>query len=284
MQTVSPALNDPDLVVQSFDETQGHLVFGLAVGGDAIPVPLSAVPVVHCQVTVEDPAPCCPTRLFGSALPDLFVYTARGSLPRANEPPDRKSPTASLLKEEGDDCVSGAESVESLFREYNQSLVRFLAARLSSDAEAREVAREAYVRLLQLDQPKAIGFLRAFLFKTASNIATDHLRRRRLARAARTADPFDFEVDELIAPRVRREHRGDRDCRAVLERAHATLPASRAAESCGRQELARGRRRARDEYAHGQEIRDGSVARDSRPAGNLASQEPSEEILQGGRT
>ena len=111
-------------------------------------------------------------------------------------PTDRKSPTASLLKEEGDGCVSGAESVESLFREYNQSLVRFLAARLSSDAEAREVAQEAYVRLLQLDQPKAIGFLRAFLFKTASNIATDHLRRRRLARAARTADPFDFEVDQ----------------------------------------------------------------------------------------
>ncbi len=84
-----------------------------------------------------------------------------------------------------------AATVESLFREYNQGLVRFLASRLSSDAEAKEVAQEAYVRLLQLDQPKAVGFLRAFLFKTATNIATDRLRRRRLARSV---DPFDFDV------------------------------------------------------------------------------------------
>lgn len=88
-------------------------------------------------------------------------------------------------------------TVEALFREHNQSLVRFLANRLSSNAEAKEVAQEAYVRLLQLDQPKAIGFLRAFLFKTASNIATDHLRRRRVARAAHATDPFDFDVDRL---------------------------------------------------------------------------------------
>jgi len=88
-----------------------------------------------------------------------------------------------------------AASIEALFREHNQSLVRFLAARLSSDAEAKEVAQEAYVRLLQLDQPNAVGFLRAFLYKTASNIATDHLRRRRLARAAFPADPFDFGIN-----------------------------------------------------------------------------------------
>lgn len=90
-----------------------------------------------------------------------------------------------------------AASVETLFREHNQTLVRFLAARLSSDAEAKEVAQEAYVRLLQLDQPKAVGFLRAFLFKTASNIATDYLRRRRLARTVQSADPFSFDVDRL---------------------------------------------------------------------------------------
>jgi RNA polymerase sigma factor (sigma-70 family) len=92
---------------------------------------------------------------------------------------------------------SRAASVEALFREHNQNLVRFLASRLSSDSEAKEVAQEAYVRLLQLDQPAAVGFLRAFLFKTASNIATDRLRRRRLAKAARNSDPFDFEIDRL---------------------------------------------------------------------------------------
>jgi len=93
------------------------------------------------------------------------------------------------------DATERAALMEALFREHNQGLVRFLAARLSSDQEAREVAQEAYVRLLQLDQPQAVGFLRAFLFKTASNIATDHLRRRRLTRAAQAADAFGFGVD-----------------------------------------------------------------------------------------
>jgi RNA polymerase sigma factor (sigma-70 family) len=88
-----------------------------------------------------------------------------------------------------------AAQMEALFREHNQGLVRFLAARLSSDAEAREVAQEAYVRLLQLDQPRGMGFLRALLYKSATNIAIDRLRRRRLERQVRSDLPFDFDID-----------------------------------------------------------------------------------------
>jgi RNA polymerase sigma-70 factor (ECF subfamily) len=71
-----------------------------------------------------------------------------------------------------------AERVERLFREHNEALIRFLQARLGSFQEAREVAQEAYVRLLSLDEPEAVGYLRAFLFKTASNLAIDRRRRR----------------------------------------------------------------------------------------------------------
>jgi RNA polymerase sigma factor (sigma-70 family) len=87
-----------------------------------------------------------------------------------------------------------ADLVGRLFREHNQQLLRFLAARLSSDQEAREVAQEAYVRLLQLDQPGAIGFLRAFLFKTAANLATDRLRHRRVMRETREREFTELEV------------------------------------------------------------------------------------------
>ncbi len=112
-------------------------------------------------------------------------------------PSDRRTPTESPLPDEAQEAASRAGAIETLFREHNRALVRFLAARLSSDAEAREVAQEAYVGLLQLDQPQAVGFLRAFLFKTASNIAIDRLRRRRLAKAAYTADPLTFDADQL---------------------------------------------------------------------------------------
>ena len=83
--------------------------------------------------------------------------------------------------------------VERLFNEHNASLMQFLRARLRSSEEAKEVAQEAYVRLLQLDKPQAVSYFRAFLFKTAGNIAIDRLRKETRDRN-RTVTPF-FEVE-----------------------------------------------------------------------------------------
>ncbi|MEO9943835.1 MAG: RNA polymerase sigma factor [Paraglaciecola sp.] len=66
--------------------------------------------------------------------------------------------------------------IGELFSQHNDMLLRFLRARLPSDSDAHEVAQEAYVKLLDLDNPSAISYLRAYLFKTASNLAADHLR------------------------------------------------------------------------------------------------------------
>jgi RNA polymerase sigma factor (sigma-70 family) len=71
-----------------------------------------------------------------------------------------------------------AGPVETLFREHNETLLRFLRLRLNSEADAREAAQEAYVRMLQLDSPDQPSFLRAYLFKVAANVATDFLRSR----------------------------------------------------------------------------------------------------------
>src|SRR5580692_147523 len=73
-----------------------------------------------------------------------------------------------------------AARIDHLFREHNDALVRFLSARLGSYQDAREVAQEAYVRLLNLDRPGAAGFLKALLYKTAANLAIDRLRHQRL--------------------------------------------------------------------------------------------------------
>jgi RNA polymerase sigma factor (sigma-70 family) len=75
--------------------------------------------------------------------------------------------------------------VERLFREHNRSLLRFLFLKLHSEQEARDVAQEAYVRVLNLDSPETVSHLRAFLFKTAANIAIDRAR----ARARMTSAP-----------------------------------------------------------------------------------------------
>src|SRR5262245_47517764 len=92
------------------------------------------------------------------------------------------------------------ETLAQLFSDHNATLLHFLGLRLNSAQEAREVAQEAYVRLLQLDRPGAVSFLRAYLFRTATNLATDRLRRTGVRRAA-SADPiFDSDAADERDP------------------------------------------------------------------------------------
>ena len=89
-----------------------------------------------------------------------------------------------------DDCSAEKEGharIDHLFREHNDALVRFLSARLGSYQDAREVAQEAYVRLLNLDRPGAASFLKALLYKTAANLAIDRLRHQRLVTSHQRA-------------------------------------------------------------------------------------------------
>ena len=86
---------------------------------------------------------------------------------------------------------ASTSNVEKLFREHNDMLLRFLRARLGSDADARDAAQEAYVRLLQLDEQDQPSFLRAYLYRIAANVATDALRRRRTRGATVVEEPAD---------------------------------------------------------------------------------------------
>ena len=95
-----------------------------------------------------------------------------------------------------------AALVERLFREHNEALIRFLMARTHSYQEAREVAQEAYVRLLSLDEPGAVSYLRAFLFKTAANIAIDR-KRRDDAHSRATELPLFHDFADVRTPERR---------------------------------------------------------------------------------
>jgi len=91
--------------------------------------------------------------------------------------------------------------IAELFRAHNGALVSFLAARLNNAQDARDVAQEAYVRLLQLDRPGALSFLRGYLFKIAENLAIDRIRHRALrARVAYTEKLLFDELDEHSSP------------------------------------------------------------------------------------
>ncbi|MGB6307788.1 MAG: sigma-70 family RNA polymerase sigma factor [Steroidobacteraceae bacterium] len=79
---------------------------------------------------------------------------------------------------------SSAEAAKYLFREHNDALVGYLTSRLRSAQEAKEVAQEAYLRVLQLQKGGTSSLFRAYLFKIAANLAIDRLRHRTIRRRA----------------------------------------------------------------------------------------------------
>src|SRR5258706_13141347 len=91
------------------------------------------------------------------------------------------------------------EEVGRLFRDHNQTLVRFLNARLGSEQDARDIGQEAYVKLLQLERRGAISFMRAYLFRIAANLAVDRIRQRKSQGPHEDIDLFD-ELDDHAAP------------------------------------------------------------------------------------
>lgn len=112
-------------------------------------------------------------------------------------------------------------TVNQLFREHNRALVKFLLTRLQTEAEAMDVAQEAYVRLLQLDQPGAIGFLRGYLFRIAANLSIDRMRAR-VPRERAAVELFEeLSEPDLIEHRAITREEFDLVCEALKE-----LPAS----------------------------------------------------------
>lgn len=114
----------------------------------------------------------------------------------------------------------GHDGVERLFREHNAALLRFISAKVGSEQEAREIAQEAYVRLLQLDEPGAVSYLRAFLFKTAANLAIDRLRQRGRRSHVESMADLDFAIFDVTPER----QMSGTQAVAILKAAIAELP------------------------------------------------------------
>lgn len=119
---------------------------------------------------------------------------SRGQVSLSEEekrPESPASPDIELPKSDSRTAV-----VAKLFREHNQALLRFLVTKLHSEQEARDVAQEAYVRILNLDTPELVSHLRAYLFKTAANLAIDRLRARAVEHRVLELDFFEEPLRE----------------------------------------------------------------------------------------
>lgn len=119
--------------------------------------------------------------------------------------------------------------VDRLFREYHETLVRYLTRRLGDRDWAEEVAQETFVRALRQD---AIVNERSWLFAVASNLVRDEARqaiRQRqhlqlLAAEAREAERTGPEdAEELTAERARDAACARRALDSIAERDRQAL-------------------------------------------------------------
>lgn len=113
-----------------------------------------------------------------------------------------------------------AQALADIARNHHAALVRFLMARTGSKEEAREVAQEAYAKLLALDTQGPISFLAGYLWRVAANLAIDGKRRRAVRERFAGVEGLDGEGLEPSAERVVEA----RQRLAIVERAIDELP------------------------------------------------------------
>ncbi len=108
-----------------------------------------------------------------------------------------------------------------VFKEYEDELRLYLIKKAGSVEEAEDITQEAFLKLHLAKAPEDIRHPKAFLFRVATNILIDHIRRRR----SRVKEVFDDGLvnnipDDGFSPETSLH---SRDFRRALEKAISEL-------------------------------------------------------------
>ena len=87
-------------------------------------------------------------------------------------------------------------SLQQLYQSHSQELRQFLIRRVG-EQDASDLLQETWLHFLQLADVSTIRLPRAFLYKTAANIAIDHGRK---AKRSSTFTEAELENDTLCSP------------------------------------------------------------------------------------
>lgn len=113
-----------------------------------------------------------------------------------------------------------ARALAEVAREHHAPLLRFLTQRTGSVEDAKEIAQDAYVKVLAVERDDSIASLASYLWRSALNLMTDHGRRRlvreRFAQVVQAeAEQVAPSTETVVDARQRLE---------LLERAVGKLP------------------------------------------------------------
>lgn len=105
------------------------------------------------------------------------------------------TPTDNLVSSE----TSNTLSIENLVSHCHISLVSFLRRRLRVGEDARDVAQEAYIRLMQYEGSTDVKSPESLLFRIAINIANDMGRADKVRHVSDHCDIDGLDFDSGIA-------------------------------------------------------------------------------------
>ena len=115
--------------------------------------------------------------------------------------------------------------VETLFADRGDDLLRYLTSRMPNADDARELAQEAYLRLLRRNRKELVRHPEAYLFRIAANLMYEHWLKTRPESESRSdaIDPEMLESEDLSTERtVAQEQSVD-----ALERVLRVMPPMR---------------------------------------------------------
>ncbi|MEX2326347.1 MAG: RNA polymerase sigma factor [Pseudomonadales bacterium] len=75
-------------------------------------------------------------------------------------------------------------------------LAIYLSRKMRNDEDAHDLAQEAFLRMHKFQQEKHLDNARAFLFKTANNLAVDQMRRARVHDKYLSSEMLPEQSDE----------------------------------------------------------------------------------------
>ena len=121
---------------------------------------------------------------------------------------------------DGAPCEDRAAALAEVARQHHAPLVRFLTQRTGSIEVAKEIAQDAYVKVLAVERQGSIASLASYLWRCALNLMTDHGRRRgvreRFVQAVRAeAEQLAPSAEAVVDARQRLE---------IIEQALEHLP------------------------------------------------------------
>lgn len=114
------------------------------------------------------------------------------------------------------------QDIEHLFHEHRHEVTRCLYRIVRCEQAAADLTQETYMRLVNLAQTTSVLYPRALLFRTATNLAIDYLRKGKAER--QTGDVLDAAVDVPSAAPSAERAVFDKQRLAIFLRAIESLP------------------------------------------------------------